>query len=123
MMPLSDGELTSMRSTIYDSLPESCVITRPNPLTDGMGGFTPQTPTAIETVPCRVDLPGRQMQSTIRVYAERIGERQLFIINVPHDSTIQESDIATVSGTTYYVIAVLADSLNIFRQALAVIHA
>lgn len=101
MPQLSDAELTAMRADLGSLLPDTCVIKAYATTVDGQGGFT-ESWTAAGTVACRMDSTSGQ-RSTV---ADSTRSFSGFVLTVPFDTDIGETDQVVHGGYTYNVMAV-----------------
>lgn len=101
---LSSDDLAGMRSTLEDGFyPDSCTIRTPgSPVSDGMGGTTPGTPTDVTGVPCHLSgNSGDEAEIAQRMSAD--AER---LLKLHYDQAILVTDQVIHSGVTYEVLAV-----------------
>lgn len=104
MLPLTDGELASMRTDLNVSLPGTAVISTPSRVADGQGGFT-ETFIASGTVSARLSPGGTQGDEG--EMAGRIAESSGWILTLPYHTTVTEVDRVTYDSVTYEVAEVL----------------
>lgn len=113
---LTSDEIAEMRTTANLTLTETVVVKRKTRSSDSAGGFTVSTATAATTT-------GRVTPATnagIQVYAQRIGERQAYIVNLPAGTDVREDDQVVIGGVTYEVLGLLTGSWEIVRQCVCV---
>jgi len=105
MTGLTAAELSTMRSTINELLPDTCNILTPTNVNDGQGGITTTWGTASASVACRLDKRSGQEQITggaIRPYTE-------WMLTLPYDTTITSTQRVVVGSSTFNVISVDGD--------------
>lgn len=119
MSALSSGDLTSMRSTLETTLPDSGTIMRRAVSDDGMGGQV-ESWAAAGTVSCRVsplDISAGQevvAGEALTTVAERV-------ITIPANTTVYTADRIACGGHTYELRNVRAPrSYEISRRVNAV---
>lgn len=100
---LTTADLTSMRATLESALPGTAVIQSSAYTSDGGGAGTVAW-TASGTVACRLD-PNMAVWGE-DTEGERITADADFLITIPHDATIDESDRLLIDGETYSVSTV-----------------
>ena len=103
-MPLlSAAEIADMRSTQNGTMPDTVVIQRFTTASDGMGGLT-ETWAAVGTVTGRLS-PMSQNQGfgDERITADRVTDREEFVITVPQGSTVYHRDRLVVGSRTFHV--------------------
>lgn len=118
---LSTAQLTSMRDAAALALPETGTVARRTMASDSAGGFT-VTEASAGTVACRLD-PVSNRDAILQTYAERIGSRPVFILNLDYGSNLVVGDEVTISAVSYEVIGILERSWEVTMQALVVVHA
>jgi hypothetical protein len=98
-MSLRSGELTAMRTAVEDLLTDTCAVTPQTRTVDG-GGWSDAdgTPT---NVSCRYYPERKPMES---VSSDRQRGINRWIVEVPHDTTVNISDHIVVDGRTFDVV-------------------
>lgn len=115
-MPLlSAGELTAMRAVQSDTLPDTAVISRNTPTSDGMGGWTDAW-AAIGTVDCRVSPAGGGAESLM---AERITDTDAWNITLPYNTDVTAKDRVAIGSRTFEVVTALPKSWETARRVVA----
>jgi len=110
----SNAELTSMRATLAELMPDSCAILSVTNTPDGQGGQTQTWGTVTASVQCRLDpFRGKEVM---------VGDaRQPFngyVLTLPHDTTITAANRVILGTSTYNVTSVdLNKSWAITRRA------
>lgn len=111
-MMLSTEALAGLRAVAATALPDAAQVQRLAQASDGAGGFTDTYATA-STAACRVSRSG--LRPDERIIAERVLNRTAFVVYLPHDADVRESDRLVVtpvdpamSVQTYEVVGVLA---------------
>lgn len=103
MTLLSDQDLTSMRSVLAESLPDTCVIQTLGGTVDangeGVQGFT-----AAGTVDCRL----APMRGDERERGDRISEDADWIVTLPAETSVSVASRLVIDGSAYDVAAVRA---------------
>ncbi len=102
---LTAAELTAMRATQAEALPDSGTITRATLSSDGAGGQSESWGTG-STVSCRLGRLGQSGEE--RAIAERLTGVTPFVVTVPTGTDIRPEDRITIAGRTFEVAAVLA---------------
>ncbi len=103
-LPLSAGELHSMRHTSDTFLAGTAVIHTATRASDGQGGET-WTYAASGTVAARLAPEG--LRGGENIVGGRVVEVSPWILTVPFDTTIDEDDRVIYAGVTYEVSEVL----------------
>lgn len=80
-------------------LPDTCIVSRPNRVPDGMGGFTDGPPTEA-TYPCRLASGGIPDQY---LAAESVLGRQVWMLTLPAGTDIRSGDDVEVNGAPMQV--------------------
>lgn len=112
---LTSDELTAMRATQAEALPDSCTITRATLSSDGAGGQSEGWDTSA-TVSCRLGRLGQSGEE--RAIAERLAAMTPFVVTVPTGTDIRPEDRIAIGGRTFEVVAVLAT--GVWETALRV---
>ena len=100
-MTLTDAELDSMRSSLEELLPGTCVILAGTLTPDGAGGFTSTWGTA-STVACRLDpIKGYEQLSGGAVSAY-----QRYRLTLPHDAALTAGARVRIGTLDYNVLGV-----------------
>jgi len=109
MSYLTADQLASMRATNEASMVDTATIKRYTTASDGAGGYT----TTETTLTASVRLSPRQtLQPNTTPYAGRLAERVPWTAYFPHGTDVQESDVITVNGKNYDIIAVIGPYTN-----------
>lgn len=98
-MSLRAGEITAMRATVEDLLTDTCAITPQTRTVDG-GGWSDADGEATD-ISCRY-YPERKPMESIATDRQR-GVRH-WIVEVPHDTSVNISDRVVVDGLTFDVV-------------------
>jgi head-tail adaptor len=114
---LTADEITTMRSTLNTSLPDTAQVQRRTLTPDGAGGFTESWST-VATVACRLSPAGRSPEE--RVIAERLTATSTWTLTVPALTDVQTADRVVVGSRTFEVAAALARSSEISRRVICV---
>lgn len=105
---LSTSELASMRATIGQALPDTCVIRRNTPVSDGGGGTTDDWSNLATNVPCGI-APVAGGEAPNRINAEaggRIKDESTAIVTLPAGQNITEADRIVIGDQTFEVTLV-----------------
>ena len=105
MTGLTTAELTVMRDTIEQLLPDTCNILTATNVNDGQGGITTTWGTTSASVACRLDKRSGQEQVTggaVKPYTE-------WMLTLPYDTTITSNQRVEVGSSTFNVISVDGD--------------
>lgn len=102
-LPLTAGELTSMRTSLNSFLAGTAILLSPARVSDGQGGQT-LTHTAAGTVDARLAPAERGNE---RELAGRLAEVSSWILTLPAHTTINEDWRVTYDSVTYEVDEVL----------------
>ena len=103
---LTADELASIRSAISDLLPETCTIQKVTYTKNEIGEPERSYSTRAADVPCRLDpgrsarLSGNEQISPMMNYFLVEGT---YILTLPYDTTIEETDRVIKDGDTYEV--------------------
>lgn len=100
MSLLSDADVDAMRSTLVESLPDSCVIQNATSGDDAGGGGS-MTWTAAGTFACRIS----PLAADERTRGERVSEDSNWVITLPGTTSIQNASRVIVNGGTFNVSA------------------
>lgn len=112
---LTDSELSAMRSTVEESLPDTAVIQTSGWVSDGGGGGDTGWTNA-GTIDCRIaPISGREDET-----GERITSESHFILTFPHDTQIDTNSRVLVAGGTFNVETVRDRSWNTSTRVEAV---
>lgn len=115
-MPLlSAVELTAMRAVQSDTLPDTAVISRNTPTSDGMGGWTDAW-AAVGTVDGRLAPSGGGAESLM---AERITDTDAWNITLPYGTDVTAKDRVSIDGRSFEVVTVLPKSWETARRVVA----
>jgi hypothetical protein len=106
---LSVDDLAGMIDTLDESLPDSCALVVDTLVSDGAGGHT-TTPSAPVTVDCRVAPLRLTRSSADAEIAEtgRIVPQSLWVITLPHGTTITSEHRITHQGRVFEAVEVLS---------------
>jgi len=102
---LSAAEITSMRATQEEALPDTCVISRATLTADGAGGQT-ETWATVATVACRVAAMGGR--GAERLIADRLSAVTPYVVTLPAETDVEPEDRIVIGTRTLEVAAVLA---------------
>ena len=108
-----------MRDEAELALPDTCVIQARTLATDGQGGRTETYATSVTTT-CRVAPAGQTSQGTEVVRGD--GTRTLadWVVTLPYNTSISQTDRIVTGGVTYEVLGVKAPrGWEITRRVLA----
>lgn len=106
---LTAGELADIRSDVSDLLPDTCTIEQVSTTVDAIGYPTRSYSNRATNVACRLDpvesitLTGSEHVSRFKNYLITEGQ---FILTLPHNTTIQETDRVVHNSITYLVMHV-----------------
>jgi head-tail adaptor len=114
---LSTDDLVAMRTTLEDSLPDSCQVSRKTATSDSAGGFTESWAT-VATVDCRVSASGRSPQE--RAIADKLTGVSVWTITLPASTDVAIADRLVVGTRSFEVAGVLARSYEISRRVVCV---
>ncbi|MBI4496310.1 MAG: head-tail adaptor protein [Chloroflexi bacterium] len=103
---LSSSDLSALRTSLEESLPDTAVVQRVTRTADDMGGFT-ESWAAAGTAACRVAPLGSRTPEE-RVFAERIAPDVPWVITLPQGTDVTAEDRVTVGARTFEVLGVLA---------------
>ena len=108
-MALSAGDLAGMRSTMLETLPDSCQIVGDTLVSDGAGGHT-TVPLDPFSVACRVS-PLRLTRSSAHaetLEVARVVEQSLWLITMPHGTAIDPTKRIEHGGRQFEIVEVLS---------------
>ena len=106
---LTVSELTDIRADIADLMPDTCTIRQIAYANDAIGAPARSFSDRATGVSCRLDpvdsitLTGKEIVSSKKNYIITEG---MFVLTLPHDTTIEETDRVLHSGITYEVVHV-----------------
>lgn len=118
MSLLTSAELSSMRTELDKTLPDTCVIQTYSTAADGEGGWT-KTYAAVSggTVSCRLD-PLTTSEKDM-VFADADTLRVHYRLTVPYDAPLEENARIVSGGNNYEVIQMDKDnSWRLDRRAI-----
>lgn len=102
---LSDGDLTYMRNSIDELLPDICNILTATYASDGQGGYTPTWGTASAGVKCRLD-PGRKESNERLQGGAVLLPYSYWILTLEHGALLTTEQRVEIGSDTYEVRAV-----------------
>jgi len=116
---LSAAQLAAMRAVADTAEPDTAYVYRRTHVTDSAGGFT-VTEALAATLDVRVDAPS---STVLELFAQHIGERKAFVLNVTYNADIQAGDRVLVGSTYYEILGTYSEprSWEITRQAIGVV--
>ena len=103
---LTAGELADIRADIADLLPDTCTIEQVSTSNDAIGAAARSYSNRATGVSCRLDpvpsvtLTGSEAVSRMKNYIITKGQ---FVLTLPHDTTIEETDRVIHGGKTYSI--------------------
>lgn len=101
MMAMSDYELTQMRTTQDDAMPELITIKRRVLTSDGFGGASTGVPTTVAT-----NVPARIAQAQVQMMGGQLGrtlELEKWTVRVPFGTDLQDEDFVIWGTMTLQV--------------------
>lgn len=115
---LSNAQITLARTTLETSFPDTCNILSVTLTSDGQGGNTEAWGTATASVSCRLDpVPGLVGRESMTGQASQ--DYKVYILTVPHSTTITEAHRIEVNSNTFSVTSVdRAKSWALDRRAI-----
>lgn len=116
---LSAAQLAAMRTVADTAQPETAYVYRRTLTSDNAGGFT-VTEALAATLDVRVDAPS---STVTELFAQHIGERKAFVLNVTYNADIQAGDRVLVGSIYYEILGTYSEprSWEITRQAIGVV--
>lgn len=105
-MVLNPAQLTLIRATVAQMLPDTSAINHAVPGTTNADGSGEGGTTVVASSPCRIAPLGGS--PTEQVFADRLQGVSGFVFTFPFDVAISEKDTITYQGGTYQVIGVMA---------------
>lgn len=99
---LNSADLSYMRDTLEELLPDTCTILSPTNTSDGQGGWTTTWGTVAASVKCRID-PGRK-EMYERVTGAALKPYSWWQLTLPYDQAIDVTYRVVVNGDTYNVV-------------------
>lgn len=109
MSLLSTAELAEIRATQLEALPDTATILRRALVADGRGGQVATYTAQAETVACRLSFEDRDKPKMLdAVTSGRPEPQERFIVTLPHDASIEETDRLTINGATFEIVTSLA---------------
>lgn len=101
MTDLSTQELAQLRTAAENYLSDTCTIRKVTRSDDGQGGFTETWSDRASGVACR--LASVRSQRSERPEGEQLAAYSRWVLTIPHDQAIEESDRVVHDGETYEV--------------------
>ncbi len=114
---LSVDEITAIRGTFNESLPDTAEVQCKVLLSDGAGGFSESWITAA-IVACRISPSGRLPEE--RMIAERSTAMGIWTLTLPALTDVYPADRIAVGARIFEVIGALARSTEIGRRVVCV---
>lgn len=105
---ISAADLSYMRATINETLPDTCNILSESIPHDGQGGVTSTWGTASGTVICRLDDLVRA-SNTAEPVAGALRAAHQYQLSLPYGSTISAGNRVEIGGASYTVVSVNAN--------------
>lgn len=117
---LSANDLTAIKATQNDALPDTCTISRRTLASDGMGGYTETWASLATGVACR--LAAALYRPEERSVAEKFAGQTLWTLTLPAGQAITSQDRVVIGSTTYEVVGILSagQTWETARRALLV---
>ena len=104
-MTISAAELTAMRETLANLMPDTCVISLGSLTPDGLGEFaTTWTPSG--TVSCRID----PVKAGEVLNGGAIQPYKTMRVTLPYDAVVTHDHRLTIGGVNYEIISVLSNN-------------
>lgn len=118
---LRDGEITRLQAETIRAMPDNGLIYAVTRASDGRGGTTESEAAPAATM-CRLDVLARGgMGALAQSIAAKIQNREIFTLELPAETSIQEGDYFEVNDYRYQVIQVLdGGSWEIVRRVIVV---
>ncbi|MGZ3677034.1 MAG: hypothetical protein ACXWQR_00520 [Ktedonobacterales bacterium] len=117
---VSDWELSDIQGAVSTLFDKTCVIKRATDATAATG-FTTQTFATLATTKCRMGVPtGSYMQ----MLAERMSDLKTWLVTLPANTDVQQTDQLVIDGQTLTVQTVFApqsysSATRVFASVLA----
>jgi len=109
-MALTSGQLAAMRTTQQDHHPDTVQVQRLVRSTDGMGGWTTDTPIVVyAAAPCTIT-PGVELQ--LIGQADRGLEMEQWVVTFPWGYDVQDDDVLTYGAVQMQVKQAKQDKSN-----------
>lgn len=107
MALMGDGDLRYVRAQAEDALPDTVTVQRIQQTPDGQGGYTAEVLDAYQDVPARLT-PASQLSAMgmERLLGERVNVVADWVLTVPWDQEVRESDRVVHEGRAYEVVFV-----------------
>lgn len=99
---LNNSDLSYMRDTLEQIMPDTCVILTATNTSDGQGGYATTWGTATANLRCRID-PGRK-EMYERVTGAVLQPFSWWQLTLPWDAVITTESRVVVNGDTYNVV-------------------
>lgn len=101
---ISTAELTSMRATVTSVLTDTATIQTRSSANDGAGNAV-ETYAGTATIACRLRFAsGNKPSSPKQRSGEQMQPQQLWIVTLPYNASVNETDHLIINGTTYEVV-------------------
>lgn len=118
-MSLTSAELTSMRASVGDWLPDTCTIQVLTTSVGTIGGTSKSYANTYTDIACRVD-PTSPNEETIQAFGINQGAVVVYVY-VPYDQAIDATNRIVHDSNTYEVKGIISESPshNLSRQVIA----
>jgi hypothetical protein len=105
---LSTAELAEMRATQLEALPDTATILRRSLTSDGRGGQA-ESYSEAGSAACRISFEGGNKPiMPDSVDGGRPAPQERFIVTLPHDADVLETDRLTIGDDTFEIVTSLA---------------
>ena len=104
MSAIDTAMLTAMREAIAELLPDTCYVLTVTDTPDGFGGVTQSYGTSA-AVSCRLDMKSSREPTQ----GGAIQQFSSYMLSVPYDTTIEETDNVLHNGIQYAVTSINED--------------
>lgn len=105
---LGAAEMAGMRADARAALPDTGVVWRPTPASDGRGGTALTWAAVASVVPCRL-APGIGQASGEGLTASKLGADANWVVTMPYDTDVRLTDRIVIGTRTVEVTFITAE--------------
>lgn len=111
---ISSAELAQMRNSITSSLTDRATVKQRTLTADGFGNEAASY-SAVRTIRCRIRSANNgRPRSGKPVTADKAAQQQTFIVTVPHDTSLNDTDRLTIRSVEYEIVSDASSELSLF---------
>jgi head-tail adaptor len=118
MSYLTKSQIALARRTIKAKLPDEAIVLRLTAAADGYGSQT-ETFAEVGRYPCRIQFNFGIPANFDSVEGTAVVNRQTFIVTLPYDADVTETDRLEINGAAYSIVSSLAPrSVQLSKRVL-----